>query len=123
MDVRVDDLALLYEIGSDGTLLPRRGAQADRAEWNADILLKLNLQTPKDRRRELIDLLAAAEQGVELVASAGNDIERAARRRDLTSVVEFLARHVVFFEVFGVAISAELRELLCAQRDRMAANR
>jgi len=55
LDVRVDDLASLYALGTDGSLHARPGPGQDFAVWQATRLLpNLDLPTARLRREEIL---------------------------------------------------------------------
>lgn len=114
LDPRADDVAVLFELGPNGSLVARPGPDHDRALWNRDVLLRLNRPKLRTWRRQAQDLATVAEQLVEAAAVAGAPAE-AIRRRDV--IAREVATRLLFFELFELPLSDELRALAGSFRD------
>jgi hypothetical protein len=117
LDVRVDDFAGFFEVRREGQIRPRPGSGEDRAAWNV-ALLKLDLEPCDTNRRELQNLLEACEMAVvaSREATTTEDVERWGAV--LTNLLPELAGRRLFFDVFGLRVSDELR----GQLDRVTAD-
>jgi hypothetical protein len=109
LDVRRDDLARMYEVLPSGEIRARPGPGEDRAVWNA-VLLSLDLPSRQVVRGEYLKVLDAAEALLQTLDETTLD----AGEKLLGTLVGFLARRRLFFEVFDVAMSDELRRRIAA---------
>lgn len=109
LDVRVDDFADLFAIAPDGAISPKSGPQADRAAWNASLLC-LDLCSPA--RREFLDLLKACEGALVAHREARSPEDGAKFEGFLTTLLPQLAARKLFFDVYGLQISDDLRARL-----------
>lgn len=109
LDVRRDDLARMYEVLPSGEIRARPGPSRDRAAWNA-VLLDLDLPSRQAVRGECLQVLDAAEELLETL----DETTREAGERALATLVDFLARRRLFFEVFDISMSDELRRRMAA---------
>lgn len=109
IDVRVDDFANMFAIAADGVISAKTGPQADRAAWNAALLCLDRCDTA---RREFLDLLNACESALVAYREAQSPDEAAKFEGFLTTLLPQLAARKLFFDVYGLPISAELRARL-----------
>lgn len=112
LDVRRDDLGRMYEVLRSGRLRARPGATEHRAIWNI-ALLKLDLTSYEVVRSEYLDTLDAAEQLVREIEES-DEANSGSRERILDTLVRYLARRRLFFDVFDIEISKGLTARLAA---------
>lgn len=117
IDIRADDFADLFEIDSDGTISGSANGHRARANWNIT-LLKLNRDGCNKARRELLELLAAAEDAVEALAANSAGPQAAALRRLIEAVIPDLTDHLLTLETYGINVSDALRGRLSQERAR-----
>jgi hypothetical protein len=103
----------MYEVLPSGRLQVRPGATADRAIWNI-ALLNLDLPSYEVVRNEYLDTLDAAEQLVREIDELGDESSQGAREKVLETLVCYLARRRLFFDVFGVEMSKGLTARIAA---------
>ncbi len=107
LDVRRDDLGRMYEVLPSGRLRARPGATEDRASWNI-ALLNLDLPAYELTRSEYLETLEAAELLVSELDERGEPAYRTRCEHVLDTLVRYLARRRLFFEVFDVEMSEGL---------------
>jgi hypothetical protein len=118
LDPRVDDYAQLYALRDDGSLDVTDGLEHERALWNRDVIFRLNRPKLAGWRRQARDLAEAAEHLVaECPRSRADAPALALRRRD--TIVREVAQRLLFFEIFELDLSTELRVQATAMRDAM----
>ncbi len=113
LDLRNDDYANFIRVQDDGVLIPLDGVEKKRAAWHMGLTL-LDLPTRNNDRKDLLDLLVAAEA---IVAKGGIDPE-------VNGVVlSAFAREMLFYDVWGIAISKPLREEAVCRREQLLVQR
>lgn len=113
VDVRRDDLGRMYEVLPSGRLRARPGETKGRAVWNI-ALLNLDLPSYDAVRREDLDTLDAAELLVHSNDEQEDEAGRVRREKVLDTLVRYLARRRLFFQVFDVEMSEELAARITA---------
>ena len=118
LDPRSDDYAQLYTVRPDGSLEVNDGAEYDRALWNRTVLFRLDRPNLAKWRRTAQDLARAAESLIADVETRGPNVSPAEiDRRDV--IVREVAQRLLFFEIFELHLSAELRSQASAMRDAL----
>jgi hypothetical protein len=115
IDPRCDDFAALYEVDVDGQLKALAGATLTRAEWNRDVLLRLNRKKLQEWRKTTRARVTNAENYVGKFQAAGASPEDLAVRDQL---VEEVADRWLFIELFDINLSPTLKSLANAQREK-----
>lgn len=118
LDIRADDLAELYSVSIEGRISPKKGLARERAKWNIEIL-KLDMKAREDRRRENLEMLDSADVLMGLVAEQESEVVRQELELVLTRLVGLLAKDRLFFDVFGIPMSAELRARVDSEHARL----
>lgn len=113
LDVRRDDLGRMYDVLPSGRLRARAGPSEERAIWNI-ALLKLDLPAYEVVRCEYLETLDAVEELLQVNDEPENEGAREARERVLDTLVGFLARRRLFFDVFDVGMSEALQGRIAA---------
>jgi hypothetical protein len=104
LDVRRDDLALIFDIDADGALVVRPNLdprECRRAVWNVATLLRLDLYD--EQRARLLEKLRLVEQ-LRAVDGELTDLER----QTLAILEPELAERLPMLRAFDIAITAEL---------------
>jgi hypothetical protein len=104
LDVRIDDLASLFSLASNGALQARPGPLQDFAVWQATILLPhLDLPTARLRRDEILRAVRMLEAALE----AGRDDE-------VDALALMLGRRCLLLHAFDVEMTDTARFTIAA---------
>ncbi len=118
IDLRVDDFAALFAVDEEGGLRARPGESCDRAQWNI-VLLKLDSELLGSRRKELLELRDLCEFAQAAIGRASSAAEAERLELMLEKILATLARHLLFFEVYGLAIGEDVAKAAMERRDAL----
>lgn len=116
VDVRVDDFSSLFEIKENGEIEAKAGKHKLRGDFNIT-LLKLDLESATNRRREFLDIKETVENVLECLENSPCIGLKENFEATLTKLIPFLACRLLFFRAYGIPIKSSLLNRIQVQRE------